>query len=480
MSATQPLLTETPIPVAAVNHATTNVVPSSPNKTDINIHKVWMTRFEDETAQTKRKGEHTLPKWRDHIFETTAVSKDKTPWLKLAAFGDDRSGAGCQRTNGNVTEITGVECDYDDEVVSFDEAVEAMRAAGVRCLLYTSASHSPKTPRWRILAPLSKHYPPASRAPMVGRLNGLFDGYLAPESFVLSTSYHYGSVNNNPHHQAIVLDGQFLDLMDGLYAGSIDKDGHRVGHKDYEQPRSSTGTPGESSNSFSDYHPYPAEKELIVAALAVIGPDCGWVPWYKIACAIRFELGDDGENVFHNFSARSAKYAEAQCTKKWNEAEGNALHRFGTISYLATLADPDWREAYEAIKRVAPDNDDDAGCGDVAVQEYAPPAFSDESLALMFAERHESNLRYVAKWGSWMQWDGTRWGFDETLRAFSLSRAICREAAAACSLQQQHKTAVTIASAKTVAAIERLAKADRVLSATVEQWDSETLKFNEG
>jgi hypothetical protein len=438
----------TAAPGGVAGYAAPNVVQM--NKTDISTHAVWITRFEDETAQAMSKGEHTLPSWRDHMLAENAKSKKATPWCKMAVFGDDRSAKGCLRHDANVVAITGVECDYDDEAISFDEAVEVMRDAGIRCLLYTSASHSLEAPRWRILAPFSKNYPPASRASMVGRLNGLFEGTLAPESFKLSTAYHYGSVKNNPDHRVEVLDGQFLDLKDRLYAGSIDKDGHRVGHKDFEQTRSSVGKAGESGNAFSNHNPIPAGKDLIVAALAVIGPDCGWRGWYKIACAVRFELGDHGEEIFCNFSARSAKYNQAQCEKKWSEAENNSQHRAGTIFYLANLANPNWRDDYQADKQAAPDVDDD---DNGAVQEYPAPAFSEESIALMFAERHETSLRYVAKWGTWMQWDGTRWGFDETLRAFSLSRAICREAAAACSLQQQHKTAITIASAKTVAAL---------------------------
>jgi hypothetical protein len=207
---------------------------------------------------------------------------------------------------------------------------------------------------------------------------------------------------------------------------------------------------------------------LIVAALAVIDADCGHVAWYKIGCAIRFELGDEGNSVFHDWSKTAkAIYKYAQCEKKWKETEGNTHHRAGSIFRLANLASPNWRDEYEASTQAAPkdDNDDDGGGGGETrvVQEYRAPAFSEETLALTFAERHEPNLRYVAKWGSWMKWDGTRWAFDETLKAFSLSREICREASSGCN---SSKGAMAIASAKTVAAIERLAKADRVLAAT--------------
>ena len=44
------------------------------------------------------------------------------------------------------------------------------------------------------------------------------------------------------------------------------------------------------------------------------------------------------------------------------------------------------------------------------------PEFSDDALALEFTERHKGGLRYVAKWGTWLYWDGTRWKFEDTLK----------------------------------------------------------------
>ena len=107
--------------------------------------------------------------------------------------------------------------------------------------------------------------------------------------------------------------------------------------------------------------------------------------------------------------------------------------------------------------------------------EDRPPAFTDEALALQFADRFERELRYVDSWGRWLRWDGTRWRFDDTLAAFDLARRICREAAATCNKQ---KIAAALASAKTVAAVERLAKADRRLAATTNQWDADPWLLN--
>jgi putative DNA primase/helicase len=108
-------------------------------------------------------------------------------------------------------------------------------------------------------------------------------------------------------------------------------------------------------------------------------------------------------------------------------------------------------------------------------EDFRPPEFSDEALALLFAERYAHDLRFVAAWGKWLSWTGDHWKFDDTIYAFDLARRICREVAAGCN---KPKIASTIASAKTVAAVERLAKADRRLAATADQWDADPWLLN--
>lgn len=108
-------------------------------------------------------------------------------------------------------------------------------------------------------------------------------------------------------------------------------------------------------------------------------------------------------------------------------------------------------------------------------EDFRPPEFTDESLALLFADRHRDDLRYVAKWSTWFRWDGKRWAADDTLLAFEKARLVCRESASACN---HKKTASSIASAKTVAAVERLARCDRRLAATTDLWDQNPLLLN--
>ena len=135
--------------------------------------------------------------------------KDKLPWLKLAKFGNKRSDKNSLRHDLNVLEITGCELDYDIEEIGFDEAVKAVEAMGIHALLYTSASHTPDKPRWRILAPTSKPCQPDLREKLVARLNGCLKAKLGvdviaeSESFALSQSFYYGWVCNwpKPHQQ---------------------------------------------------------------------------------------------------------------------------------------------------------------------------------------------------------------------------------------------------------------------------------------
>lgn len=101
--------------------------------------------------------------------------------------------------------------------------------------------------------------------------------------------------------------------------------------------------------------------------------------------------------------------------------------------------------------------------------------FSEDALALRFAEEHATNLRYVANWSSWMHWDGTRWQQDKTLAVFDRVRLLCRTAAGE---RSKAKSAKGLTSAKTIAAVEKLARSDRRLAATTDQWDADIWLLN--
>jgi putative DNA primase/helicase len=114
------------------------------------------------------------------------------------------------------------------------------------------------------------------------------------------------------------------------------------------------------------------------------------------------------------------------------------------------------------LKRTVRDVDLDGSDG-------RPPEYSDDVVALRFADLHKDDLRFVATWSRWLTWSDYRWLSDKTLAAFDMIRSVCREATSTCT---NPKLKLSLASAKTVVAVERLAKSDRLLAGSIEQWDA--------
>lgn len=188
--------------------------------------KVHVTFFSDYAATRCTTENLTLMELRERVLNAAAREKGKLPWLKLAIFGKKRTDRDSLRHDANVTQITGIELDYDIEQVSFDDAVKAVEAMGIHALLYTSASHTLDKPRWRVLAPTSESCAPELRYKLAARLNGALKSALKvetiakSESFALSQSFFYGWVCDSPKpdHRAEVVYGSCIDQRDDLAA----------------------------------------------------------------------------------------------------------------------------------------------------------------------------------------------------------------------------------------------------------------------
>ena len=110
-----------------------------------------------------------------------------------------------------------------------------------------------------------------------------------------------------------------------------------------------------------------------------------------------------------------------------------------------------------------------------------PPQFSDDGLALEFSRQHDGQLLYVAIWGHWLRWDGTKWAADTTLAVYDLSRAVCREMGALAEAEDPKRgeaTARDVTSPGTVASVERMARSDRRHARAVEQFDADPWVLN--
>ena len=104
--------------------------------------KIQFTRFDDLRGNRATKVECTVAQLASQIADVSAGQKADLPLLKLATFGDRKWSKGSLRHDGNVTKVSGVELDYDGEVMPLEEAERQLRNEGVCGLLYTSPSHT--------------------------------------------------------------------------------------------------------------------------------------------------------------------------------------------------------------------------------------------------------------------------------------------------------------------------------------------------
>ena len=95
------------------------------------------------------------------------------------------------------------------------------------------------------------------------------------------------------------------------------------------------------------------------------------------------------------------------------------------------------------------------------------PEPTDDRIADAFADEHRNDLRYVAAWGKWFEWRDGCWREEKTLRAFDLIRKTCKA-------QGIERGSM----AKMVGSVHTLARADRRLAATIEQWDADPMLLN--
>jgi phage/plasmid-associated DNA primase len=339
--------------------------------TDINSRKMFLTVFKDEKAAELFHGEYTLPEWRDQILAANATAKDKLFWLKGARFGNIKSKKKSLRTNLNVQHLTAIVVEHDAGTVSFDEALTILAKAGVRALIYTSPSHSAEKQRWRVILPLSYDAAKTRHDILVATVNGMFSGALSSESFVLSQSYYFGSVDHNPEHRCEIVDGEFLDVANRLYAGSIFQDGSRVGDDSPMQrvrDEANNNDRHDGANSFSRAgHGVPDDPAKVTFALNQISSDIpyytkdGGPGWMTMGAAVASEVEyDEGFKIFDAWSKTSTRYNATTISERWDAFCEMSFISIGTLYHFADQANPGWRKEWKAKVAAGNEEQEDA------------------------------------------------------------------------------------------------------------------------
>lgn len=153
----------------------------------------------------------------------------------------------------------------------------------------------------------------------------------------------------------------------------------------------------------------------------------------------------------------------------------------GRVVEPASLPAPVASTAFEVMPRVRADLD-----ATVDRDQNLPAKYSEDNVAIAFAQQAEALFRFVPKMGRWMVWDGARWQEDETGVHLENVRIMCR---AVCDLirrdadefnteAKQNRAIAKYGERRTIANIESLARTDRRLVVRTDQWDSDPWLLN--
>lgn len=296
-----------------------------------------ITKFNDAGAVCKFENRKSLRELAPIILRRTAATKDALPWLKVASFGDVPTMRGSLRHNANVASVDGVEGDHDAGTLTIEEAGERLRRAGLAALIYTTPSHTPEKPRWRVLCPASRPLLPEERERLCARLNGVMGGALAAESFSLSQAYYYGSVGRNPAHRVDLLDGQAIDLATGLDASALGRDG--TPYLLVRATIEAEHAPGDLDKDDLGVEPPWQRIRAALDSIPVSARDDRETHWRPVGMALHSETAgsEEGFDRWDEWSQASAKYNADDQRRVWESfgRTGGSVARIGTLYHLA-------------------------------------------------------------------------------------------------------------------------------------------------
>lgn len=166
---------------------------------------ITLTEFPNLQAKSKREICLGLNDYAARLQAYRAGSKADLPLISGCRFGENRTDKGCLRHDTNVIGFSAVVAEHDAGVIPFDQALLLLKTSGIVSLVYTTPSHRPDRPRWRVIVPLASEHPPHAYGGFVDRLNGILQGVLAGESWTASQAFYCGFVEGAPDQRIEVI-----------------------------------------------------------------------------------------------------------------------------------------------------------------------------------------------------------------------------------------------------------------------------------
>ncbi|MEJ6848604.1 AAA family ATPase [Sinorhizobium fredii] len=337
-----------------------------------------VTRFRSQSAKSKKTLELTLRQIADMIEGVRAEEKADLPWLKLACFGNERTEHGSLRSNKNMSEISGVELDYDAGTIPPNRARDMLEEARIAGLIYSTPSHRQpsKGNRWRVLLPCSRPYDPAERERLVARVQGVFKGKAAAESFTPSQAFYYGSTEGGTPATTYLADGDYIDHADHLDDGAIGRDGKPYGGK---KERDSANDNHHERKSLSEINSvlYDLEYEMWC--------DGSRDSYLKVLMAVHHETGgsDEGMRLAQEWARQSAKYNERDFRRDWHSFDIESENPVTIASLIPHAPNYQAKKETERRKALLAAFDEDDGQEALITEDEAEAAAKPENTLVM-------------------------------------------------------------------------------------------------
>jgi putative DNA primase/helicase len=333
----------------------------------------------------------------------TYANKKFCPLLKLATFGDRATASGSLRSDDNLKDIFGIEGDYDSGEISMEEAATRIEHYGIEGFLYTTPSHAPSRPRWRVLAPLSRAHLPAERAKLTAMLNWALGGILQKESFTNSQTYYFGRVDGI-EYQVTAVRGNPIDLLD-VALGETYPSSDSSSRKAKKVEQKSNGSQDEpydldravTLDRFNDKSHQDLQSALSVDSQTGkpwIDPD-DRVTWIAVGNGLK-SLGDVGRELWTKWSALSLKFNDGgdDPTTVWESCRGDRADYRAVFTKASASG---WINPRSAAARQQQEN------AETRVDR------TDAGNVTVLANLCKGKLRYVIETKRWLWWTGSRW-----------------------------------------------------------------------
>ena len=269
-------------------------------------------------------------------------------------------------------------------------------------------------------------------------------------------------------------------------------------------------TDTDTDEEFTSERDPHAPLDIIEETLSYLpNPSNNWEFFNNVGMACFRACGGDyaGLELWRGWSSKCDTHSDAECDARWANYEispPDALG-FGSLIYWAREAPENkavgWEGGYLWLKtHRGPESvgecpfsplpiEDMSGVSTTSTPDIsavdsrvAVPQFSDEDLARRYVDKYLGDARHVQAWSQWFIWKDTHWQRDNINETYSRAREICSDAA---NIKAQQSTslkglqaAAALASASTVAHVEKLARYDMRIATAADAWDTDPWIIN--